>query len=188
MKLKYGAALAFFLCAHTCFSQKTKQEGYFNITEAGFFKNASANYANERNQNAPNAGSLRVINGLFLSPQWSVGVGIGLDGYSRQHEAGVFNREYYNTMPAFLDSRYYFMDRRNTPFVFTDVGYSLKLGNNFEKGLIIGIGGGYKFFPGKKTCLIAGLGYNLQQIQDVPFAQSGKLNLHSASLHAGFLF
>lgn len=188
MKLKYVAVLAFSFIGNACFSQETiKQDGYFNLTEVGFIKGISASYSEDIENDVPNAGSIRTINGVFLSSEWSVGIGIGLDGYSQQHDASIV-REYYNTAPVFLDARYYIHESRNTPFVFTDIGYSLKFGNNFDKGLMIGIGGGYKFFIGDKTCLVAGLGYNLQQIQDVAYATSGKLNLHSASLHLGFLF
>ncbi|QEC52799.1 hypothetical protein EDD80_11915 [Anseongella ginsenosidimutans] len=188
MELKYIAILPFLLFCNTCFSQEnTKQAGYFNITEVGYIKGMSASYSGSKGYKAPSAGSLRTINGVFLSPEWSLGIGIGLDGYNKSHDEGLF-RQYHNTAPVFFDARYYIDNSPNTPLVFTDIGYSLSWGDNFDKGLMLNIGGGYKFFPGSKTCLIAALGYNLQQIEGAVNAASDNLNLHSASLHVGFLF
>jgi len=79
----------------------TKQEkGYFNLTELGYFfagnrlEAGPAGHRSFRN-NAAHALSLRNINGVFLNNNLSVGVGLGLDGYT-------FNADRYHFDNTFL--------------------------------------------------------------------------------------
>lgn len=179
----------FLLYGNAGYSQKiTKQEeGYFNITEAGAHLGLSASYPDHPGYPAPGGGGIRTINGIFLSPGWSLGIGVGTDWYNSSHDEGLFT-QYNHVLPVFLDARYYIRESRNTPFIYTDIGYSVNLFDSFDKGLTLSLGGGHKFFAGASTCLVASLGYNLQQIDVDPEAASGNVNLHSASLRLGFLF
>ncbi|MEQ9232014.1 MAG: hypothetical protein RIF46_15125 [Cyclobacteriaceae bacterium] len=98
----------------------------------------------------PNARRLRVIV-LKHFNGFSLGTGFGLDGYYAN-----------NTAPLFLDFRYYEIDK----FVpFLNVGNAMRLGPEFDSGLIINAGAMTNIIPNKKW-LKASLGYNYQRVSD----------------------
>lgn len=159
--------LLFFFCNFKINAQEiTKQEkGYFNITEFGYFiGNNNVKYESQNGptklSNAAHALSLRNINGLFLTNKLSLGIGVGLDGYT-------FNNNhfaYHNTFLVFADSRYYLKNSKSTFFGFLDIGSSIAIADNIDKGLMFNIGIGYKFCVFKKAALNASLGYNNQYL------------------------
>jgi hypothetical protein len=146
----------------------TKQEkGYFNLTEISAFGGNNAfdfqvttNKYESRSDGAY-AFSLRNINGYFITNKIAVGLGVGLENYT--HSDSYFNTN--NLFLLFLDTRYYFKNSANTFFAYGDIGSSVKIADNIDKGPMYNLGIGYKFKVGNKTALTAGLGYVDQSIK-----------------------
>jgi hypothetical protein len=166
--------------------QVTKQErGYFNITELGFFITSNVTKSlsgTDKIKSNAHALSLRNINGFFLNNNLSVGLGVGLDGYT-------FNQDRYhldNTFLVFGDFRYYLKNESNTFFLYGDIGTSMAIDDNVEKGLIYNAGAGYKLMPTKRIGLIGSIGYNRQNINNN--SNSIKEYYSGCSLKIGMLF
>jgi len=140
---------------------KTKQEkGYFNITEFGFFTgNSSIRIENRGTGSTVNIYSLRTINGIFLDRQFSLGIGIGLDGVD------IKKYGFHNTFNAFADLRYYFKANEDGFFVYTDVGSAIKIADNFEKGLLLNLGIGRKISLSDTFMIVPSIGYNQQDFK-----------------------
>jgi len=180
-------------------AQTKKNTGYFNITEFGYHYKAIGKAEviihSEKGKITMDgkAYSLRTINGWFLNPHFSLGAGVGIEGKSN----------YYDIFPVFLDFRGYLKDARNTPYAYVDAGYSPEFGI-FEKAWVGNLGIGYKFFIGKRTCLVAGAEVNYArknnnlhlmlfnsdpQFPPIEFTnQAIKTNQHTFSFKLGFLF
>jgi hypothetical protein len=167
-----------------------KNQGIFNVTEAGYLPgvgNISRDGALEVNESQTYR--IRTVFGYFVSPRFSVGLGAGLDGY---------NNPDYNTLPVFVDVRGYLYDSRNTPYVFLDLGKSLKPDDTFEQGLYLNLGAGYKFFISDYLCMEASVGYNYQRMKpemlyvdesfDIGFNLKTPTNLKALSIQVGLLF
>lgn len=126
-----------------------RNKGFFNITRIGIIPLTSVkseirdfgSTVTELPANKAIAYSFNIINGYFFSPNFSLGVGVGLDGYHNPNA---------NTMPLFADVRYYFGDKARTTYVFADVGSLIKIENGTRKGSMINLGMGYKFPINKK--------------------------------------
>lgn len=123
--------------------------GFFNITKIGYIKAYEikrdrfvpgvGGFFSEPETSSTGARSSQTINGFFLSPEFSIGLGVGLDSY-RNPTA--------NTLPVFLDVRLYFNEDGNSLFVFTDAGATVRIGgenSSLRRGGLFNLGGGYKF-------------------------------------------
>lgn len=146
---------------------KTKQEkGYFNLTELGyFFANNRLNQtlidgSNEIFNNAAHALSIRNINGLFINNNISLGIGVGLDGYTFNNYRSYFD----NTFLLFGDARYYLKNQKNTFFGYGDFGKSVSIDDNIARGLFFNLGLGYKFKVAHRAAMNGSIGYNHQNI------------------------
>jgi len=98
--------------------------------------------------------SLRAKIGYYLTPQFSLGVGIGLNGY---HTYTV------NTLPVVLDIKYHPIKTIPKLYAYADIGASVSNSyeNGFTSGFLSDIGAGYKIRLGKRTSLNPAIGYNL---------------------------
>lgn len=180
-------------------SQETKEKdmfknkGYFNITKFTHYRINSANLEfididNSVTRNGvkgdnPNANSLQTINGIFLSPKFSIGLGIGLER---------FNSPDANTLPIFLDTRYYLENNYNSFYGFANAGFLTKLDNSFRRGGMLGAGIGYKFFinSNKSIALLTDAGYYHRLIK-IPFENNpntSNLILNGFSFSIGTIF
>jgi len=166
-----------------------KNKGYFNITKITYYKvnKASLEYpynfiGQDVRGSGANAKSLQTINGYFLSPKFSVGVGVGLENFSSPNS---------NTFPVFLDTRYYFDNKYSSLYIFGDIGVTLKLGDEFKKGFLLNGGVGYKFFVNstKTTAFVTDIGFYHRYL-DIPLWNSpdGNLLLHGPSISLGMIF
>lgn len=145
----------------------TKQEkGYFNLTELGyFFANNRVNQRlvgsnNNISSNGAYALSIRNINGLFIDNNLSLGIGVGLDGYTFNNDKYHFD----NTFLLFGDARYYLKNEMNTFFGYGDFGKSVSIDDNIESGLFFNLGLGYKFKVARRAAMNGSIGYNHQNI------------------------
>ena len=159
--------------------RKTKQEkGYFSILEMGYFLGTSYLSDPNNDRSSPlNVRSLRTVNGIFLNPNLSLGIGIGVDG----NDTNRFG--FFNTFLVYADARYYLKNNVDGWFLYSDLGSAVKIDNSFEKGLFLNMGGGYKFNVGK-VILVPSLGYNQQNfgIYNTDYRNS------SLALKIGFMF
>ena len=172
MKKNLLFATLFFLTSVTIFSQNDSEssrdeyrnQGYFNITRLSYitmtslkqelFIEGEGNFFSDLENSGAHAWSLQTINGYFISPYFSLGVGIGLDGH---HDPT------YNTMPLFLDARAYLSDDGESLYSYLDFGPTLRLGgesSEFRKGVLFNLGVGYKFNVSERLFLVSDLFYS----------------------------
>jgi hypothetical protein len=170
---------------------ESRNEGYFNITKLSFIKvnfaeleiftSQSGNVVTDLTKSE--AYSLQTINGIFLNPFWSIGIGVGLDGY---------NNPNINTLPIFIDVRSYFTEDKDSPYLYVDGGILAKLGSvDLNKGSILNLGAGYKFFVSKRLALVTDVSYNLKSISltDEPFRSSSeRVTVRGLTLSLGVIF
>ncbi|MEJ5963299.1 DUF3575 domain-containing protein [Pedobacter immunditicola] len=166
----------------------TKQEkGYFNLTEVGYF--FSRNIISQTpaggafsHKNGAHALSLRNINGFFIGNNLSLGIGVGLDGYTFNGGGSRFD----NTFLVFSDVRYYLHNEKNTFFGYGDLGSSVSIDDNIAQGLFYNIGMGYKFMVATRTGMNASFGYNHQKINHD--SSNLKESYSSLALKVGLMF
>jgi len=174
--------IALLLFSNISFAQsgRTKQEkGYFNITEIGAFFGTSNLKASGISDSSPvNVRSLRTINGLFINPKLSLGIGIGLDGVDTKYYG------FHNTFNVSADVRYYLKTAHDGFFLYGNVGPSLKIDENFEEGLMANIGIGHKLTIGSSFVIVPSIGYYHQDYK------KGNVNFNNETVafKLGFLF
>jgi len=166
-----------------------KNKDYFNITKITYYKVNKANLeypygfiGQDIRGSGANGKSLQIINGYFITPKFSTGIGVGLESFSYPNS---------NTFPVFLDLRYYFDNNYSSLYIFCDIGATLKLGDDFKKGSLLNGGVGYKFFVNstKTTAFVADIGYFHRYLY-IPLWNSpdGNLLLHGPSISLGMVF
>jgi hypothetical protein len=144
---------------------KTKDEyrnkGYFNITKIGYvaihnlkreiFIPGEGNFYSEPDASDTYVWSLQSINGYFVSPYLSLGIGVGLDGH---------HKPTYNSLPVFIDLRAYLSDEEDSFYSFLDIGSTLRIGEDtsqLRKGVLINLGLGCKYKVSNRLYLISDL-------------------------------
>lgn len=143
---------------------ENKNVGFFNITKFGYigvtelkqelFIEGEGNVFSDLDTSKTHAWSLQTINGYFLSPSFSLGIGMGLDGYHNPN---------FNTLPVVLDARFYFSDESDSFYTFLNIGPSVRIGgenSKFRKGMVFNIGAGYKFKVAKNLFLVSDIYYS----------------------------
>lgn len=136
---------------------ENKNNGLFNITSfrvgwltSGEFSRLGAP-ANQLDVSEARMNSLQTITGIYLNPNYSVGVGFGLDGYSNPT---------HNTMPVFLDLRAYLYDEKNTAFFLLNIGGTIGIEDLFRRGTMGEIGFGYKYYTPRNLKLIGSINFH----------------------------
>lgn len=129
-----------------------KNKGLYSVVELGGYKGVKLTTDLPFTTDNSHTKSLRLILGYFINPYVSGGIGFGADRYENPGA---------NTFPLFIDIRGYLKNTRNTPFIFIDAGKTIVFASQAQEGgNLVDTGIGYKFFIGKKTCLVAKTGYN----------------------------
>jgi hypothetical protein len=116
----------------------------FNYTEFGIYPGTNNTFSNI---------SLRTMFGGYLSPKTTLALGIGIDNY-------IKNNFTVNTLPIFIDSRYFFKDKANSAFAGANIGYAIN-DSRLNPGVVFGIGAGYRFKISKNNKLSTALRYNV---------------------------
>lgn len=165
---------SFLLCPFLLFSQENENtekfvadekynKGFFNLTKISYTKITNleqeiftpgvGDSKVDLETNGTNAFALQTINGYFLNPYISLGLGISLEG---------FISPAINTFPIFADVRVYFENDYSSPFIFGNYGALMRLGEEFKRGNMFAIGAGYKFTVGKekRTALVTDVSYS----------------------------
>ena len=143
-----------------------RNKGYFNITRFSYINVNEAKLETYSPTygvivtglpvDKATAYSLQTINGYFISPYFSAGIGVGLDGYANPT---------INTLPIFLDFRLYLDDYISSMYLCLDFGTLLKIKNGTKGGRMLNLGIGYKL-PLKKNrfIIVTDISYSLKQI------------------------
>ena len=145
-----------------------RNKGYFNITKFGyiFVNEASLETFNPQEgtvlttipSNNALAYSLQTINGTFINPYLSLGIGVGLDGYHNPN---------YNTMPLFFDIRGYLSDSLESLYLFTNYGTLVKIKNGTRNGNTFNIGLGYKIPLNKnRFTIVTDISYSYKAVSN----------------------
>lgn len=143
-----------------------KNHGFFNITRFGVIPNfdirretfdSTNGKVITKISNNSIAFSIQTINGYFINENLSVGLGIGLDRY---------NNPSANTIPAFLDARYYFKESAKSIYFLTNIGSLIKIENGTRKGSMVNVGLGAKFplRENSRTFLVSDLSFSHKSI------------------------
>lgn len=173
MKIIYLIS-AFIFISFSAYSQEKKKideyrnKGFFNITKFSYINVNEAKLetyspkegvvVTELPLNKSTAYSLQTINGYFLSPYFSVGLGVGLDGYKNPN---------FNTLPIFLDLRGYLNDGESSLYAFIDYGVLAKVENGKNNGTIANIGIGYKIpLNRKRFMIVTDISYSYKTISN----------------------
>ena len=117
------------------------------------------------------ANSLRLYAGYFFTPQVNLNLGIGADRYNKYLGE--------NTLPLFIQSKYYISPKRNSFYFAGEGGIQLTPADTFEKGYLLAAFAGKEFsFKNNRTALNLHLGYNYHK---------SKFAIVDANKHAIFL-
>ncbi len=112
----------------------------------------------KRSQYKMGGNSIQFTPRYDITQRWSAGIGIGLSIYSNLD---------HNTMPVFATTRYKAFKTIPDMYLFTDLGYALKVGD-YTKGFTGNIGVGYTHMFKKHFGLNFQIAYNLKRFNDVP--------------------
>ena len=147
---------------------QNKNEGFFNITKASYssttnskfelFIPGEGNIFGDLDTDGAHAWSFHTINGIFISPSFSVGIGLGLENHDNPN---------FNILPLFLDVRAYLSDSVESFYSFLDVGPTIRLGgdnSDLRKGVIFNLGIGYKFTISDNLFLVSDVFYSHKTI------------------------
>lgn len=133
--------------------------------------------------------ALRLTARYDIAKHWSVGMGVGIERYT---EIDV------NTMPIFASLRYKPIDDKNI-YVFSNIGYSLKVASDYHNGFAGKLGLGYTINVAKHFKPYLQVAYNLNNFrgietisynditQQTDFFKSNSTR-HSISFGIGFSF
>lgn len=159
-----------FLQAQSRYRVSKKDQGFAHITQ-GSVLIPSNQY--------PLGFGVETINGYQVNPQFSVGIGLGINAYQED----LF-------LPIFLDSRYYFMPG-NAPFLCADAGYALTF-NDVQGGPMGHGGAGYRLYFSNSLALNLMVGYKVQRFRENVIGQAGSIaqtrQVSSVALTAGLSF
>lgn len=99
--------------------------------------------------------NFNLIAGYQVNSHWFVGGGVALDAYS--------NDLY---VPVFADARYFFTEKKGTPYAFIDAGYGLPVdaAPYLLGGPMINPGFGLKYFLTRTAAINLSLGYRYQSM------------------------
>ena len=128
--------------------------------------------------NSKGAGTtLRVTAGYFVSPNFSVGLGIG---------SGNFRDPVINTYPVFADLRAVLSPGKSSIIGFYKLGYGFKIGGS-DEGLINNIGVGYQIAVGRNF-IVPSIGYHRLDFKQHWKSIETKGDINSLSIMVGYQF
>ena len=183
MNCKLILVLAFLLIFNVFKTYSQVNRKVIIHADIGFLMGLQNDYLGE----GINAARIKIGASYLTSKNLSLGFNIGTDSY---RNGGTSFNKYYNTLPInFVATRFF---KPTLEGLFTDInlGYSIKVSNNFESGFNFGLGGGYNVPLSKKALIGFKTGYNFQEITDGKFSNNNfsGLNLSSIRLSIGLIF
>lgn len=183
---------SFMLNSKSQSTNQNKNRGFFNITKLSLHSvhRVDEDYSepgvggfrlNRRESNSMAFG-IQTINGWFLFPYLSAGIGIGYDYY---------NSPEFHTFPVYLDLRAYFSDSGNGFYLNLDAGTLLNFDKRYSKGQVVNLGLGYKFFVTDKLSMQVGIAANSKMFNISGYPAPDPIHeftVNSVSIDLGFLF
>ncbi len=162
--IRYSIILIFSFGINTVFAQdkKEKKSHFYNITQFGYgIGIGKVNYKQIDNKVSYEGHSFRLRTefGYYDPNHFNIGIGFGLDGY---HESTM------NTAPLFASFRYYLSQSRNPFFVLTNIGYSIKLNETFERGGLGSLEFGKKITLGRMS-IMPSVGFNFFNAKEMGY-------------------
>ena len=112
----------------------------------------------KRDQFKMGGNSLQFTPRYDITEKWSAGMGFALSRYTNLD---------YNTLPVYATVRYKAIEKVPDLYLFTDIGYALKIGD-FTKGFTGNIGIGYTHMFKRHFGLNFQIAYNLKRFNDIP--------------------
>lgn len=170
-----------FLQAYS-YGQANSYKSLWGTLEVGYGWSASKdgqsyNATSSNTEGRMHVMGVRAIVGYYLTPQISLGGGVGFNGYRNSK---------INTLPVFVDVRYLFT---NQLFAYADIGGSVASGGDFMSGFMMDAGLGYRIALGERSSLNPSIGYNLFSYSQVLSGNdSENRSRHTLFLRLGFEF
>lgn len=177
--MKHLLILFFIFINTSLFSQTRKFQFYTDFT---YSRPINMSYQGESvDINDSKSYGINMLMSYNLSTNMSLGLGIGLQGY----EGPILN-----TMPIYVNFKYYFTPFNDSFFITTDIGQSgiSEASDTFKYGLLVNGGLGYVFYSGRrKLFLTLNYGYKkLKTSSDYDWVR--KYQLHEIKLSIGYGF
>lgn len=128
-------------------------EGFMNITSLGYgFGIGDVGEGRTATDNDGDYFALHTVNGYHLNRNFSLGVGVGIEWFGD-----------YELVPLYADFRFYPSLTEWAPFFYGDLGYGLGvLDDDYDGGLMAGVGGGIQRSINTNFALVASVGYRFQ--------------------------
>ncbi|OQX96649.1 MAG: hypothetical protein B6I20_14200 [Bacteroidetes bacterium 4572_117] len=185
--------LVFFSTVSSQGQYSYKNKGYFNLSgisyygitrmEEDYLKDGIDNLVTKHPTNHTHGVSVQTVNGWFLGPYVSAGIGVGYDYYSKPK---------LSTFPIFFDLRIYLSNGRNSFFLYGDIGTVLGSTKTYYiKSGIFTAGLGYKFFIGDKHSLTASIGLDGKSFAKSAYQPPNPVHafvINSTIISIGYLF
>lgn len=102
--------------------------------------------------------SLRLSANYDFVPAWSAGAGVGMDRYTEPS---------FNTMPIFATLQYAPLKKARNAYVFSDLGYAIKISDDFHPGFTGKLGIGYKLILAKHFGLNFRIAYDFKDFRKI---------------------
>lgn len=195
MKTKIFFLLFVIQCVFLFSQNVENKKGFFNISKLGVIAISDAKLETFDSTNgilvtdleeSSNFGfSVQTINGFFISPDFSLGIGVGLDRY---------NNPSVNTMPLFLDTRYYLSETSKSLYFLGNFGSLIKIENGTRRGSMVNLGMGIKFplkKGGSRTSVVSDISFSHKSISldGLPISDSTRFTrVNGIMLSLGLLF
>lgn len=152
--------IVFILIQCHLLAQTNNDRKFYNLTEIGYGIGVGSVRFEKINNKTKYEGRffrLRTQFAYRLTDHFDLGLGFGLDGY---HNFTA------NTAPLFIASRYSF--KQSSLISTINVGYSIPLASNFERGLMGSLGIGKKVTLGKLK-LLPSIAFNAQALNNISY-------------------
>ncbi|SDC35973.1 hypothetical protein [Niabella drilacis] len=164
---------------------KTRQErGYFNITtpaEIQLMRSIDSAMLNDGNARFRAGFEFHTINGYFVNPQFSVGLGVGIQYSNYKYFPATGAPEQpapaksarISTLPLFADFRYYPRNSINGAMFLVNAGYAPALSISVAEhkpflngGAFMKLGAAYKFYLSHFISFVPSLNFKAQRYGD----------------------
>ncbi len=148
---------------------------YHGIIEVGINHELSSS----SNQNQNNNLKINIINGIKADPNFAIGLGFGIRYYIKKDILLV---------PFFLDLQFQFSQKKISPYLSIDLGYSFFTSDEFRGyGFLANPSLGVKIAVTNQNALYLGIGYEIQSVSSNSqnYFRSNE-SIKAISLHAGF--
>ncbi|GHT52446.1 hypothetical protein AGMMS49982_12700 [Bacteroidia bacterium] len=182
MKKLFIFAIALLAVQNCLLAQANNNKTLFGEIELGYGfglsdQSTSYNLSYDNFSGRMYLANFRAKAGYYLTPQISLGLGIGLNGY---HNTNI------NTLPVVIDLQYHLKSMSNL-FTYVNIGASIAPSDAYTSGFVSDIGLGYRITLGKRI-LKPSVGYDLFRYSQNLGIDSETHIRHTLFMRLGFEF